>query len=80
MMPAVDPEINYARLEGVRDGTTAMEAFCEAIRSDTDAGRKREIRTQLLAYCRLDTYALVRLWHFFGSQGMPAPQPDLRLA
>jgi hypothetical protein len=33
----------------------------------TTPARKDEIRRQLLQYCKLDTYALVRLWeHFSG--------------
>ncbi len=27
--------------------------------------RKAEIERQLLAYCKLDTLAMVRLWEFF---------------
>ncbi|MBW7893727.1 MAG: DUF2779 domain-containing protein [Opitutaceae bacterium] len=71
VLPNAVPEMNYANLEGVQDGSMAMDAYAEAIRPDTPAERKAEIRQQLLAYCGMDTLALVRLWEFFrgGSKG-----------
>ena len=50
-----------------------MEAFIEAIHPDTCPERKSLIEQQLLAYCKLDTYAMVRLWQVF------AGRTDLRL-
>jgi hypothetical protein len=52
----------YDTLDGVQDGGMAMDAFLEAIHPDTSTERKAQIRVQLLAYCKLDTYAMVRLW------------------
>ena len=37
----------------------------QAIASTTSAGRKAELERQLLAYCCLDTWAMVRLWAVF---------------
>ena len=68
VLPAAVPELSYETLEGVQHGGAAMEAFAEAIRPDTAAGRKREIERQLLAYCRLDTLAMVRLWELFSGR------------
>jgi hypothetical protein len=73
VLPAVVPELRYDALDGVQDGGMAMDAFLEAIHPDTSASRKAEIETQLLAYCKLDTYAMVRLWQVF------AGRTDLRL-
>ena len=42
-----------------------MEAFMEAISPQTSAARKAKIEQQLLDYCALDTYAMVRLWAAF---------------
>jgi hypothetical protein len=39
-----------------------MEAFLEALSPPASATRKAEIERQLLDYCALDTYAMVRLW------------------
>ena len=58
----------------MQDGTAAMEAFIEAIQPSTSAERKAELERQLLAYCRLDTLAMVRLWEFFSGRGEEALQ------
>jgi hypothetical protein len=51
----------------VQDGGMALTVYLEAIHPQTASERKDEIRRQLLDYCNLDTYALVRLWqHFTG--------------
>ena len=73
VLPAVVPELRYDALDGVKDGGMAMQAFIEAIHSDTSHERKSVIEQQLLAYCKLDTYAMVRLWQVF------AGRTDLRL-
>ena len=73
VLPAVVPELRYDALDGVQDGGMAMEAFLEAIHPDTPAERKNQIEQQLLAYCKLDTYAMVRLWQVF------AGRTDLKL-
>ena len=65
VLPAIAPELGYDKLDGVADGGMAMDAFSEAIRPGISAVRKSEIERQLLAYCRLDTFAMVRLWQFF---------------
>ena len=65
VLPTVVPELRYDDLDGVQDGGMAMDAFEEAISDTTSAERKEEIRTQLLKYCELDTYAMVKLWGFF---------------
>jgi hypothetical protein len=68
VLPAVVPELSYADLEGVQDGGMAMDAFQEAIHPTTSAERKSQIQRQLLAYCKLDTYAMVRLWQVFAGR------------
>lgn len=73
VLPAVVPELRYDALDGVQDGGMAMEAFLEAIHPDTLTERKARIERQLLAYCALDTYAMVRLWQVF------AGRTDLKL-
>ncbi len=68
VLPAMCPDLNYADLDGVKDGGMAMDAFIEAISSDTSTTRKKEIEQQLLRYCELDTYAMVRLWAAFSGK------------
>lgn len=68
VLPAAVPELRYDALDGVQDGGMAMEAFLEAIHPDTSAERKSQLEQQLLAYCKLDTYAMVRLWQVFAGR------------
>jgi len=65
VLPALCPDLNYADLCGVQNGGMAMDAFLEALAKDTSKSRKAEIERQLLAYCALDTYAMVRMWSAF---------------
>jgi len=66
VLPTIEAGIDYAGLsEDVRDGEAAQSAYLEAIHPDTSPQRKAALRDALLAYCRLDTLALVRLVDFF---------------
>jgi len=62
---AAFPDLSYDHLDGVQDGTMAMNAFLEALAPETSVRRKIKIKKQLLAYCKLDTWAMVRLWAKF---------------
>lgn len=73
VLPAVAPDLSYDKLDGVKDGGMAMTAYLEAVAEHTTPERKAEIRRQLLEYCKLDTYAMVRLWQVF------AGREDLKL-
>ncbi len=68
VLPALVPELRYDQLDGVQDGGMAMDAFLEAIHPQIQPARKAQIEQQLLAYCRLDTYAMVRLWRVFAGR------------
>jgi hypothetical protein len=65
VLPAIASDLSYDKLDGVRDGGMAMTAYLEAIHPQTAPERKDEIYRQLLDYCSLDTFALVRLWQYF---------------
>jgi len=65
ILPTIAPELNYDNLEGVQDGGSAQAAFMEAISPGTLVDRKKQIEKQLLDYCAMDTYAMVKLWQFF---------------
>ena len=63
VLPALcpgDPELDYHALEGVHNGTEAMGTFPE-IRFMPPEEQARA-RRNLLAYCRLDTLAMVKVW------------------
>lgn len=68
VIPTIDPSMDYAGLEGIREGTAAADGFIEAIDPSTSPGRKAELERQLRRYCRFDTEAMARIVRFF-SQG-----------
>ena len=65
VLPAACPDLSYDNLDGVADGCMAGEAFREAIAEETTEARRKAIERELLAYCHLDTLAMVRLWGLF---------------
>ena len=65
VLPTINPAMDYARLEGISEGTGASDGFIEAINPDTDMVRKLELEEQLLRYCRFDTEAMVEIVRFF---------------
>ena len=64
MLPAVAPDLCYDALPGVKDGGMAMAAYTEAIALETAPERREQIAKELIAYCGLDTLAMVRVWEF----------------
>ncbi|MDR1853014.1 MAG: DUF2779 domain-containing protein [Propionibacteriaceae bacterium] len=63
VLPALfpgDPELDYNALEGVRNGTEAMNAYAGLPNRTPD--EIAAIRRQLLEYCKLDTLAMVKIW------------------
>ena len=67
VLPTVAPELNYANLEEVQDGSTAQAAYMEACELDPKSKRYQTLRRNLLKYCEMDTLALVKLVHYFQS-------------
>jgi len=65
VLPTIAPDMDYAGLEGIHEGTEASAAYLEAIAPSTPAERKESLRGELLNYCRHDTEAMVRLLRFF---------------
>ena len=74
VLPTIAPRLGYDALKGVQDGGMAMAAYLEAIAPATSPQRKALIRDELLAYCALDTLAMVEVWKKF-SQSYSIPQP-----
>ena len=64
VLPTLGGGTDHSQLEGVADGQMAVDAYLEATDPDTPPYRVDELRQQLLTYCRLDTWAMVRLWAF----------------
>lgn len=60
VLPVLCPELQYPK-DAVHDGTGAMEAWFEMIVTQ-DAARLEQLRAELLAYCQLDTLAMVEIF------------------
>ena len=63
VLPALfpdDPTLNYANLEGVHQGGEASAAFQAMARMTPEEAEVA--RQQLLKYCGLDTYAMIKIW------------------
>jgi len=63
VLPALfpgDPELDYHALDGVHNGSEAMDAFARM--ADMPPDQVARTREQLLRYCELDTLAMVRIW------------------
>lgn len=63
VLPAVfpdDSELDYHNLEGVHNGSEAMNLYPEI--ANMPPQEAANARKNLLKYCRLDTFAMVKLW------------------
>ena len=66
VLPALypdDPELDYINLPLIHNGGEASEAFLSL--KDKTLDEQEEIREGLLEYCKLDTYAMVKIWEKF---------------
>ena len=72
MLPVVAPDLSYAELEGVQEGTGAQVAYIDAaLNPETPVTQKAAIEQQLRTYCRQDTWAMVEIAHFLAQTGRP---------
>ena len=63
VLPAIypnDPSLDYHNLDGVHNGGEAMELFPKI--KDLPIDEQTVARHNLLKYCELDTYAMVKVW------------------
>ena len=70
VLPAMfpnDPELDYHNLEGVHNGGEAMSIYPKIQYMDED--EQRIARHNLLKYCELDTYAMVKVWQQLNKLG-----------
>lgn len=59
VVPALVPELSYKTLS-ISDGGMALSAY-EKLVTETDAGQSATIRQNLLEYCGLDTWSMVKI-------------------
>ncbi len=63
VLPALfpdDPSLDYHNLEGVHNGSEAMNTFTNL--GNLSKEEQKVVRHNLLKYCELDTYAMVKIW------------------
>ena len=63
VLPAIfpdDPALNYKNLEQIHNGGEAMSIFPKI--KDMPEDEQKSTRHNLLKYCELDTYAMVKVW------------------
>ena len=63
VLPALfpnDPSLDYHNLEGVHNGSEAMSTFSNL--GNLEIKEQEKVRHNLLEYCKLDTYAMVKIW------------------
>ena len=59
VLPALVPELSYQDLE-IQEGGTASNTFAQMVQG-LFKGDEVQTRKDLLAYCKLDTYAMVKI-------------------
>jgi hypothetical protein len=64
VLPTIAPDLDYAHLAEVRSGDMVEPVYFEMIGAATASARRDDIANALLAYCALDTLAMVRLADF----------------
>ncbi len=61
VLPCLVPELSYARLGRVQDGLQAQAEYLAMIDPELDAAGREALRRDLLAYCALDTLAMLKI-------------------
>jgi len=59
VLPALVPELSYDELE-INEGGLASIAY-ESLQTETDLMKIADIKQQLLEYCKLDTYGMIKI-------------------
>ena len=62
VLPALVPDSGYDELD-VKEGLAASAAYSRLVSGDVAEGDEAEIREALLAYCKRDTEAMVRVYY-----------------
>lgn len=63
VLPALfpdNPSLDYHNLQGVHNGGEAMNVY--PLMSQMSHDEQQSVRENLLRYCKLDTYAMVKIW------------------
>ncbi len=61
ILPVISPDLTYHDME-VSNGTEAMITWEEIVYGNKSNEEKGTMKENLLKYCELDTYAMIRIW------------------
>ena len=61
VLPVMCPELSYQDL-GIHDGNSAQRLWMEAVLTGARPDEKAQILADLTDYCKMDTWAMVRIW------------------
>jgi hypothetical protein len=61
VLPILVPKLSYKSLE-IGEGATAMIKWHEMVYGDIPEAERDTIAKNLLTYCKLDTWAMVKIW------------------
>ena len=59
VLPALVPELSY-KILNIREGGTASNTYSRMVQGKFE-GEVEQTRMDLLAYCKMDTYAMVKI-------------------
>ena len=73
VLPVIAPELDYAALGEVQEGTAAQVAYLYAtLDPNTTLERKTDLEAKLRVYCRQDTWAMIEVAYFLARKPRPA--------
>ena len=61
VLPCLVPELSYRQLGIVREGTQAQAGYLQVIGGGLDEDSRKALRKDLLASCKMDTLAMVKI-------------------
>jgi hypothetical protein len=63
ILPVLAPDLSYKALD-IKEGATASNTWNEIVSGKLASEEVLEKTQQLLTYCKLDTYAMYRIWKY----------------
>jgi hypothetical protein len=63
VLPVLDPELSYKELN-ISDGSMAMNSWKKLVFETESESEKEQIKKDMLEYCKMDTWAMVRIYEF----------------
>ena len=77
VLPALVPDLSYADLE-VPDGMVASATYARLISRDAPEPERASLRESLLAYCKRDTEAMVRVYQALLAEARQEKQEEVK--